>query len=754
MTFRYVRIALFFLLAASGLCHAQLNISTTSNPSTLINTIVGSGVTVTNVTLNCNGQATGVFTASSTNLGLSSGIIMATGKATEAKGPNNSAGGSNSNCFNSNSSFFDPQIGSIEPLATYDGCLLEFNIKPVCNTLQINYVFASEEYPEFVCSDYNDAFGFFISGPNPSGGNYNSYNIARLPNGSPVAINYVNGGSVGSSGTNSNCGSLSNTAYYVDNSGGSTIQYDGFTTPLTASASVKKCEWYHLKLVIADAGDCYYSSAVFLSAKGITCPQSEVPSVSASSTDLQCGDDGTASVNITNSTGPITYNWQPGGQTTATATNLAAGTYTCTVGFTDPCPYNQNITTTLSAANAFTVTTNSQNAHCDNPDGTAEVHASGGIPPYSIPQWNNAQNGDTAVNLIPGTYSVTVTDAGGCTLTRTVTVGNTVPTITLDSVIVNTTCNTNDGSIELSNINGGNSPYTFNWNTSPPSTTQNIYNLNSGNYSVVITDIDNCKKNSDFVVLNYDSVFVQSTSMDEYCFKSDGEIDVHVINGIAPYTWTWSQDSLLNDSVATGLSAGDYIYSVTDQMGCVTIDTITVNEVVDYYTYSPYTIPREPVANSNFIVGTPVPSPWNVDYIQFSDGYIYTDTNEAVLNYENYGYYDATFYMISDNGCRDTVPYTFFVKDFMTIYIPNAFTPNGDRFNGKWFVYGTLVRSIEIYVYDRWGMLIFESHDLETGWDGTFKGNKCQQDVYVYKVKATDYFDQDYKYAGQIRLIR
>ncbi|HEY1038900.1 MAG TPA: choice-of-anchor L domain-containing protein, partial [Bacteroidia bacterium] len=367
-----------FVLAAFTSTRAQLNISPTANANALVNTIVGSGVIVTNVTLNCNSQATGVFSTSGTNLGLSSGIVMATGTVQQAQGPNNSDGdfglfSSNSNCFNSGESFFDGNITAIESEARYDGCVLEFDIKPVCNTLQINYVFASEEYPEFVGEGYNDVFGFFISGPRPGGGSYSGTNIAVLPGGSvPVSIDNVSPGS----------------PYYVNNTGGGSVQYDGFTTPLTASAAVVQCQTYHLKLAIADAGDCHYSSAVFLAAKGITCPSSQVPSLSATSTALNCGNDGTATVSVQNSSGPISYNWQPGGQTTQTATGLGAGTYTCTVGYTLPCPYTQTISVNVSGTNVLTLNTTSQNAYCNNPTGSASVAVTGGIQPYGTPVWN------------------------------------------------------------------------------------------------------------------------------------------------------------------------------------------------------------------------------------------------------------------------------------------------------------------------------------------------------------------------------
>jgi len=304
---------LLWLLAYKGA--AQISISNTSNASVLVNNIVGAGVQVTNVTLNCNGAASGTFNSNGSNLGISSGVILATGAVTEATGPNNNDGAGESNgCFNSSVSFSDQNILSIEPEAKYDGCVLEFDVKPVCDILEVKYVFASEEYPEFVGAGYNDAFGFSIWGPNPRGANYAAVNIAQLPSsGTSVSIDNVN--------------ASSNSQYYVNNHNGSSIEYDGFTVPLTASVAVSHCEMYHLKFAIADAGDCQYSSAVFLGHSGVACPNTLLPQVSASSTIVSCGNDGTATASVTNAQGPITYHWEPGGQTTATATNLSPGTY-------------------------------------------------------------------------------------------------------------------------------------------------------------------------------------------------------------------------------------------------------------------------------------------------------------------------------------------------------------------------------------------------------------------------------------------
>lgn len=746
MSFRK-RILFYQLFALSLFTKAQLNVSTTANANTLVNSLVGSGVTVSNITLNCNSQASGLFSASGTNLGLSSGIILATGNVSEARGPNDSPGGSifsnGPGCFSSTSNFFDPNILAIEPKATYDGCLLEFDIKPVCNTLQIDYVFASEEYPEFVGTEYNDAFGFFIWGPNPAGGSYTGTNIARIPgSSSSVSINNVNSGS--------------NSQYFVNNGGGGSVQYDGFTVPLTASAAVSKCATYHLKLAIADAGDCAYSSAVFLANKGITCPASEVPSLATTTTPLNCGNDGTATVAVTNGTGSITYNWMPGGHTTPTVTNLGAGTYTCTVAYTLPCPFTQTVSATVSGSNVLNMNTSSINAYCNNPTGTAAVTITGGTTPYTDPEWSTipVQTGNNASALIPGTYTVSVSDATGCLITKTVSVGNTTPNIVIEHSTLESTCGNTNGAITIDTVTGGSVPYTYSWSTLPVETTQNLIGVPGGIYTLTVTDADNCEGTKTITLVNQDSVIIDPFVINEYCFLNNGEIHIPVINGIAPYTWNWPHDSLLNDSISTGLSAGIYQYSVTDDVGCTSSGNIQVLNIRDQFTGSIYTMPAEPVVNTNFILGVDLPSAWNLDYILLEDGSLRSGEASTTLNYPEYGQYEATFFVESENGCKDTLPYSFFVKDFMTIYIPNAFTPNADVRNKIWYVYGTLVKEIHIYVFDRWGMKLFESSDLEKGWDGTFKGKQCQQDVYVYKVEAIDYFDEEHKFAGTISLIR
>lgn len=137
-----------------------------------------------------------------------------------------------------------------------DACLLEFDFTADSSQLYFNFVFASEEYMEFFCSPFNDVFGFFISGPNPDGGEYVNENIAFVSGTDiPVAINNVGGGI---------CDSINNSTRYVDNTNGTTVQYDGFTTVFTVNANLLPDTNYHFKIGIMDVGDCILDSGVFL----------------------------------------------------------------------------------------------------------------------------------------------------------------------------------------------------------------------------------------------------------------------------------------------------------------------------------------------------------------------------------------------------------------------------------------------------------------------------------------------------------
>jgi hypothetical protein len=270
---------LFFIVVFSNVLNAQMEVTNAPpiTPENLItNIFLGDGVEVLNVTYEGAADAVGFFNHAEDVIGIERGIIMTTGRAV-SQGANFGAEATG-NDFASNfagGGVTDPDASDIaSPFNAQDVAKYTITFIPISDTLRFNYVWASEEYPEYACSDFNDVFGFFISGPGISGPyENNGENIAFIPGTTlPVTINNVNSGMVGSAGNLNNCtppnGSLAYSEFYNDNDNTNNQPvYDGFTTVLTAEAVVIPCETYTIKLVIADASDSAFDSGVFLEAK-------------------------------------------------------------------------------------------------------------------------------------------------------------------------------------------------------------------------------------------------------------------------------------------------------------------------------------------------------------------------------------------------------------------------------------------------------------------------------------------------------
>jgi len=246
---------------------AQLVVTNTLTPQQLVqDVLLGGGVTAFNITYNgvpspaTAQQTAGSFTATNSNLGLGAGVVLSTGFVTNV---DQGATGFQSDQPTPNNT--DPDLVAISGGTINNASVLEFDFIPTGDTLRFRYVFGSEEYPEFVCS-FNDAFGFFLSGPGITGPyTGGAANIALLPDGvTPVTIDNVNNGD--NNVPNDPFCPASNPQYYVDNSVGTTVVYDGFTTVLTAFSLVQCGQVYHIKLAIGDALDQAYDSGVFLEA--------------------------------------------------------------------------------------------------------------------------------------------------------------------------------------------------------------------------------------------------------------------------------------------------------------------------------------------------------------------------------------------------------------------------------------------------------------------------------------------------------
>lgn len=248
----------------------QMAIDTTYTAEDIIRTILigNDDIKIGNINYRGSKRSIGVFEVDSASFALPKGLILSNGEATSAVGPN-----STSNHSDQLNYYGDKSLSKITKRPTYDAAVLEFDFIPLNNRISFNYIFASEEYPEFVGSAYNDVFTFHINGP----GIDSIQNLAILPNTNDVvAINSVN--------------KYKNKAYYVDNNiwglNGKkmparktdhinpillqTLEYDGLTTVLTATTNVIPYQKYHLKIAISDVTDMVYNSAVFLEGGSFT----------------------------------------------------------------------------------------------------------------------------------------------------------------------------------------------------------------------------------------------------------------------------------------------------------------------------------------------------------------------------------------------------------------------------------------------------------------------------------------------------
>jgi hypothetical protein len=251
-------ISLLFLIklcTISADVKSQLAILENKTAEDLVKSFLsGESVQVSNIKFTGAANAIGGFNSVATNLGLKSGIILTTGDIKTARGPNNDP-----KATTINDTPGDADLTALVKVKTYDAAILEFDFSVQSDSVEFRYVFASEEYNHAVNYPFNDVFAFFISGPGIEG----KKNIALIPGSSvPIAINNVNNGNW----KGQSYGPCRNCEYYVDNTNGKSLQYNGFTKVLTAIALVQPCQTYHIKLAIADAGDKKFDSAIFLEA--------------------------------------------------------------------------------------------------------------------------------------------------------------------------------------------------------------------------------------------------------------------------------------------------------------------------------------------------------------------------------------------------------------------------------------------------------------------------------------------------------
>lgn len=275
----------------------------TVTPTQLANALVGADVTVSDATFTGSNQAAGKFDGFSA-VGFAQGVVLGSGSVSDVVGPNES--GSTTTSFDTAG---DPALDALASYPTQDASVLRFNFVPQADQVRFDYVFGSEEYDEYVGSDYNDVFGFYVNGKN----------CAVTPGGKPVSINTINAGT--------------SAALYRSNSAGKiNVEPDGLTTVLSCNASVNPGVKNTMKLAIADASDGSFDSSVFLKAGSLS--TNEAPIAQDSSVTARAGEATPVSLVATDPDGDaLTYQVVTGPQQGSLTGTGANRTYTSAAGY-------------------------------------------------------------------------------------------------------------------------------------------------------------------------------------------------------------------------------------------------------------------------------------------------------------------------------------------------------------------------------------------------------------------------------------
>ena len=458
---------------------------------------------------------------------------------------------------------------------------------------------------------------------------------------------------------------------------------------------------------------------------------------------------GSATVTPSGGTAPYSYSWSPIGGNSSMASAFSAGTYT--VNVTDALGCTGTQTVSIIAANGPAATASVvANATCNNSNGSAAASASGGTLPYTFSWSPTGGNSSTATGLAAGNYSVTVSDANGCSSVQAITISNSNgPNVIISAQ--NILCNgANTGTVSAA-VAGGSLPYTYLW--SGGQITSAVSNLASGNYSVTVTDGNGCTAVQS-VIITQPTALTLTLSSSGTCGNNSGLALASASGGSGSYTYLWSPAGGVTAS-ASGLASGNYSCTITDSNGC------TITSAVSVATYS------LPVAVA--FSDTTISEGHNAMLTASGGGTYLWSTGSA-----NSGILVAplvtTIYCVTvtdSNSCTDSACVTVTVEPTDcgpvssedAFVLPTAFSPNTDGQNDFWRllyvpILADCIVEFEVAIYNRWGERVFDGTTLAFSWDGSYNGKQSDTSVFAFYVNATLKDGARIRKSGNISLLR
>ena len=368
--------------------------------------------------------------------------------------------------------------------------------------------------------------------------------------------------------TNTGCGVPTGTATAVPSGGTAPYIVTWNSTPSQSGLTANALPAGNFIATVTDANGCTQTQA-------FTINSSSGPTLNlTTSTNVTCngGTNGTATVLASAGATPYTYSWSTG-QTTASVNNLPAGNHTATVTDNNGC--SSSVPVVITSPTAIQIQTSITIASCELANGSATALASGGTPNYTY-SWNTTpvQNTASANNIIPGNYTVTATDASGCSATATVTAtGTSNPTITIAKT--NVSCFGGNNGTATATTGLGTAPFTVTWSNAATGLTVN--NLTTGNYTATVTDGAGCNASANFTITQPSAISLATSSVAATCGSSNGSAAVVISGGTGPFSTQWNTSPVSNGLVINNISAGSYVVTVTDNNSCTANTTVAIS---------------------------------------------------------------------------------------------------------------------------------------------------------------------------------
>jgi gliding motility-associated-like protein len=511
-----------------------------------------------------------------------------------------------------------------------------------------------------------------------------------------------------------------------------------------------------------DANGCQMNASITLTqSTGMTSALNT--SMFAGGSNLSCvgSNDGSLSINVSGGQAPYSYIWNTG-STASSLSGLSAGTYSVIVTDALGCTVQTSTTLTepepISVVAFATTNYNGFDISCFNAnDGGVSSQITNGVAPFQYLWFNGSNqivgNTQSLSNQGPGQYSVMVTDQNGCQATATVTLTQPEPLFINLSTLTDyfgmaVSCAENaDGSIGVS-FGGGASQYTIQWQQLPQYQNSDVIEgLAAGNYAVVIFDVNGCQISDQIILDAHPMPEPLIIEPQQICFGEQVEISCGISRDAV--SWQFSNGIAVNGCQvsfpSTEVGCISASITLTSQFGCVTNQTMNNIVCVDPLPIAAFNY--SPNANISFIS----PNVYFTNQSENAETYLWhfgdgsggsTSVNpQHTFPDQGPGQYLVTLYAYSEFGCLDTATQIVYVEDELIFYVPNAFTPDGDQYNNVFlpvFYSGFDPYNYTLYIFNRWGEILFESHDTNVGWDGTYGGNIVQDGVYIWKIEIKD----------------